>query len=680
MKKLKISIALLMGIIVSFQFTSCKKDNFTEKDAMNLQNNLNSKTTLLNDSITRSSLRITYSVNLVDASVSTLKSTKSINAISGAVIRLTQNSKVFTITTDSTGIAVFDSLKVGSATVNINLSGYSMVNYVVNFANGSFSSGVAGGHQFANIIPLIPISGSSMGTIKGLVTCESDLTNLVPDAVPAGTKIIAIPSVNSAAFITPNNTNLITNISYDNLALTTTTDANGNYSLSVPATLNGLSYTITVADFTTNQQLLVNTLDYRDTTGVVTIPATFGSDITNAFVTSIPSVTSAYVTISTPDYTYTPAVATAVLGDGNGIDNIQLTNSGGNYTAGKTFAMPIDTPYFPGTATSSPGSATFTINNYGQVSGITVSSGSHYQASVDNSSISIPYFLQEGTFSVDTGNNNGAIVSTSIILSGKYFISDPSQITIINVSGNGSAALLTPNFSYTGSYYQLTSISINKGGSGYAKNQKFIVRVNSNLSNLATGTIHLQTGVVSAIQVSNQGVNYISGKINVVINPPKNGGTQATATATVSNGKITSINVTNSGSGYSSAPSVNVISTVVKIQAKATVTIDNGSSPHNGNVTSIAITTAGQGYLSAPTVTIIPSIPGFGSGATAIASIDATSAVSGITITNTGSKYLGANNPVTSYGASTVSQTVQGSGTAVINIKLGTGVRTLPNN
>lgn len=676
MKKLKISIISLIGILVSIYFISCSKDSFTEKDALNLQYNLNKKTNLYTDSITASKYKVIYSVNLVDADLTGLKAAKAVSAISSAVVEVTQNGKVYKKTVDSTGIAVFDTLKYGLANVNVTLSGYSTVNYLVDFTRYT-GAGISGGIQISNIIPMIPLNGTTTGKITGLVTCQSDLTNGVKDPVPTGTKVMAMVSTNSSAItLSGSNSTLITNISYDNLSLNATTQADGSYSISVPATVNGLSYTVSVDDILTSQKLLMATYNNKDTFGVITVPTNFGMGVTS--LSTVAAGNAVYVTITAPDYNYTPATATVVLGNGSGIDNIQVTHSGAFYTSGTTFNLPIDTPYFAGTATPSPGSASFTVNNYGQVSGITSTAGNSYSSvAVDNLSITIPYFLQEATFTVDTGNNNAAVTSTNVTLGGKYFINDPTQITIVNVSGNGSGAILTPNFTYNvaNKYYSVSSISINKGGSGYAHNQKFIVRVSTNLNNPASGIIHLQSGVVSAIRISNQGANYVSGKVNVIISSPGSTGTTATiapADVTVVNGKITAVKVTSGGSGYTSVPTIKILSTIDKIQAKASATVTKGV------VTAISLDNAGSGYLNVPTVSINSSIGGIGSGASAIATVGTDTKVASLTIQTAGSGYFGVNNPTTSKSptpTSAPSVTVKGSGTTIQNFYLGTGKR-----
>jgi len=70
---------------------------------------------------------------------------------------------------------------------------------------------------------------------------------------------------------------------------------------------------------------------------------------------------------------------------------------------------------------------------------------------------------------------------------------------------------------------------------------------------------------------------------------------QATANVTAVDGVITSINITNNGSGYIAAPNVTVIGTGAGAIAEATIS--------NGSVNSIIVINGGTGYVPTPTNT-----------------------------------------------------------------------------
>lgn len=192
----------------------------------------------------------------------------------------------------------------------------------------------------------------------------------------------------------------------------------------------------------------------------------------------------------------------------------------------------------------------------------------------------------------------------------------------------------------------------------------------------AAASATLTAGSVTGISVTTQGDNYISGKVLVVIaSPGVPYGTTATATATVTAGKITAITVTNGGNNYSSAPTVSIVNQVEKIQAKATATIGS-----DGNVTNLSLVANGNsGYVATPNVTIAPAVTSVGSGATAVANI-ANGSVTSLTLLTGGSGYTGVNTPATVVNApSSSSASIKGTGTTIVNIYLGTGVRSIVN-
>jgi len=67
-------------------------------------------------------VKVTYTVSLVDAAKSTVKSAKEAAGLSGAVVTLTQYGVSKKDTTSADGMAVFTGLKPGTAAVNVTLA------------------------------------------------------------------------------------------------------------------------------------------------------------------------------------------------------------------------------------------------------------------------------------------------------------------------------------------------------------------------------------------------------------------------------------------------------------------------------------------------------------------------------------------------------------------------------
>ncbi|WKN46193.1 hypothetical protein [Tunicatimonas pelagia] len=116
-----------------------------------------------------------------------------------------------------------------------------------------------------------------------------------------------------------------------------------------------------------------------------------------------------------------------------------------------------------------------------------------------------------------------------------------------------------------------------------------------------------------------------------------------------------------------SAPTLTVMAPEVR---KAVIDVTGIGINNNGEITSISFDDNGAGYTSAPTVTI-NALGGMGTGATGIATIDASGEVSGIVITNGGSGYVENINDIDGPSGS-ASQNASDSGVpSVANVKPG---------
>jgi len=690
MKKYLLKTIYLIPIIIGMSFVSCDPDSFTEEDAMKLQSQLEREQILLEDSLalaekmrqeelTNANESVTYTLSLVDASASTMLKGSDpgdgVKGISGASVSLTQGSTVVTKTTDANGIVTFTDLVKGLATMHITLTGFSEVNAVIDFAYYGVSTSNSGGIQVGNIIPMIPVSGTSTAIIKGKVTLESDLTNKAPENAPAGTKVIATVSTSSPA-LDGISSGVITSLTYGNLSLEAVTDANGDYTMTVPATSMGLDYSLKVSDFTTNQSLLMLTRAGAPVTGVQTIPTSFGSTYSSGSST-IPTVSPVIVTIGAPDYTFTQATATSVVKNTWGIDYIQITNAGNYYDISNSFTnVPIANPS-PGTG-GTTASASITINSSGQITVFNVTSkGSLYDPSNENTTFTFPYIATVARVEVLAVNGSGAITSWRVMpgQQGEFF--SRNNLEFVRSTGAGTGAVLPmPTINDIGSYLYFSTTTYNPSpalGSGYALGDQFTLAIKTGMTDVMTGKIHLTTGSVTAINVVNEGTNYISGKVDIVIASPGTTGTTATATATVSNGRIATITLTSGGTNYTSAPVVTILNKVEKVQARATATVTDGS------ITAFTMANNGNGYLTVPAVTITPSVTGVGSGASAIASMTGVT-VGSLSLVNGGTGFIGVNTPTSVQQApSSTSASAKGTGTTIANIHLGTGKRSIEN-
>jgi hypothetical protein len=209
-------------------------------------------------------------------------------------------------------------------------------------------------------------------------------------------------------------------------------------------------------------------------------------------------------------------------------------------------------------------------------------------------------------------------------------------VTSITVTGGGSGYTSAPDVQITDSTGTgatavanldkgVASVTVTAGGSNYTSAPT--VGFSGGGGTLAAGTAVLATsGGIKSVTVGGSGTGYTNG--DPLIFTPTSGGSGAAGHISVTTGNITGVVMTAAGSGYITAPTV-------------TVTTSGGS----GNtltavigkaVASVTMTVAGSGYTSAPTVAFTS---GGGTGATGTAVMENLADVLSVTVTAPGSNY-----------------------------------------
>lgn len=209
--------ALAVALSAAAILSSCSKDQFTEKDALNLElQRLRAQRTIdsiktAQDRLDRNALlryqraldsldrenaggRVFYTVNVVSATASAVSNGRIEEAegVTGASVTTSQYGQARTVQTTN-GIATFE-LRSGEATVAITAPNHTSADYTVNLT-GPFSGGQSAfegsGNTIVpapkngttvyvgNVIPLFEIStdGAKMARIRGRAFIETDLTN-----------------------------------------------------------------------------------------------------------------------------------------------------------------------------------------------------------------------------------------------------------------------------------------------------------------------------------------------------------------------------------------------------------------------------------------------------------------------------------------------------------------------
>ncbi len=465
MKNLKFVFVLIAFALTACYFTSCKKDKFTEEDAINLQATIDANYARLQDSLLKVGGVIHYSVNVVSVgNAANGKSIGSTNA-SGATVSALQNGKVLTVTTGADGIAVFDNMRIGNVTVNVQLAGHSTVDIIADltpaFPTGQDASTLT--RLASTIAPMFPTSGATMATINGKVTYESDLTNntrefptsvVVNCAIDVTSPLFTDFTTPTGGTINQDQAGRIIKIVYSDFSSNGAVDANGNYSLQVPGTATGLPIKLEVSDYATNQNLLLSVLNGQNVDGVQTIRTMYGTNFTPS---NIPNVLPAYVTIGAPTGAIGTFTNNATLGAvtivAGTVTNITVNTQGLGYT---------NTPDVVITGDGIGATAVAVLNSNGSVTGISITNGGTGYTFA-NATLNINTYNINAK-AVVTNNTNGNITGITITNAGKGYISKPTVTITASVPGLGAGATAVSNTPNNG---QLVGIQLTNGGTGY---------------------------------------------------------------------------------------------------------------------------------------------------------------------------------------------------------------------
>ncbi|MCD4697819.1 MAG: hypothetical protein K8S16_16460 [Bacteroidales bacterium] len=452
MKKINFLLSVLIVAGFAISFYSCDKDDLTEKERLELLDSLN------NNAI------VQYSVNVISAAdAGILKSGKDVKGLSGAVVTVNRAGKLISSTTNDYGMAVFKDLRGSNLTVTIAMDGYTDVAYVANLTpevaqnqNYTFAS---------TMVPLFPLSGEWMTDVTGVVTYQSDLTNNTREKAE-GVTVTATLDIDNDFMNTffPNNEGPghVVQVSYSSILMKTETDANGEYSLTIPAAAQGLDVMVDVAEVAEDQKLVLTILNGEPVTGTQTIRTIFG----NAGVapSSVPDIPGAYVTIGAPtgaigSYIQQASFANAVITDGE-ITSIAVNIPGSGYTAAPDVII-------SGNGTGA--TATASLGADGAVVSITVTNGgSEYTYASASPYITIYRENAEATTNITSG---GAVSSITLQNGGEGYIVPPN-VTINSQTSEGSGATAVI-YSSNISGGSINNITITNGGSIYRQHANY---------------------------------------------------------------------------------------------------------------------------------------------------------------------------------------------------------------
>jgi hypothetical protein len=625
----KIFFPIIAFAIMLFAIISCDSTEFTEDDA--LANEL--ELIAYKDSLAKHGI-IEYSVKVFNASEnSTAGSTaKSANdaGLTGVVVTIAQYGNTVTDTTDAAGLAVFEDLRVGAANVTVTADGYTDVSFVADITpNDAANSTASNKYYMASSIAVFALEGPTNATLTGRMTLETDLTNKAPE-IASNITVSAYIDVNNAAFakyIMRNGTDYmatIQQISYEVYQTPAVTNEQGEYSISVPSSPDGVPYQIKVSDFATNQSLLLNTLYGHDVFGVQSVRTIFSSD---AAATSIPTVAPAYVTIDMPNgatnrLPTTVAQGTAVVTK-SGVEAIHITNPGDLYTQAPTVEI-TSTGYGEGAE------ATATIDAQGRVNDIVVTTpGIGYTAT--NASVAL---IESAEHAELEAVFESSVSEITVSNKGNGYVSTPN-VTIYPTQNGATAQAVMSSV--------VDAVNVTANGSKYIQVPDVIISGGGGTGAKATAVLSTR-GPIASIDITSTAANYPyylgNPTINVTFTSTFGNGASGTGVLGTT-GRVQTITMSNNGSGYTSTPpAVTITGNGAGALAIATM-IDDGTGNGTFEVDYISIyfdgttTHYGSGYSSATVQIAAPPTGGTQAAATANIAFPLQS----ITINNAGSAY-----------------------------------------
>jgi hypothetical protein len=253
-----------------------------------------------------------------------------------------------------------------------------------------------------------------------------------------------------------------------------------------------LDYNLRVSDFISNQRLLMSTLNGVPVTGVQTVPTEFGSTFTSGSTTVPGLVVYPVVTISAPDYTYTPATATATI-TGGVVTALNITDGGANYRSGEV-TVTISSPTVGTVAT-----ATATVGVDYRITNLAITNGGTGYTTAPTVTITSTIEKIQAIANATT-NADGEITGINVPNVGEGYLTAPTVTIAGGIPNQGSGATATATISL--STTRISNIAVNTHGTNYVARNTPGFTINAPLVSstraVATGTslkdIYLGTG------------------------------------------------------------------------------------------------------------------------------------------------------------------------------------------
>lgn len=662
-----ITLSTFLSILAAATIWSCNKDDDPSFDELK-----ESELAYLADSLAlRDSLgrinqagAVNYAITVVSGSTSTLykndgRTEGTQNAVADAIVTISQFGKTETDTTDASGMVVFTGFFRSNVNVTIRKTDFTTMTYIA-FVKGQDSTVNNTTTFVGNIIPIFELTGANTATISGRAIIETNLTNSVRELAPDGTTFTAsIDATNNSNF---SDRFLTSDIEFDPSYLpcggcrllvgyivdaayetgATGTVTAGNYTITVPAAIDGLPLTLEYSEVAANQTIFETVGGSAPFNQAVVYRTLYGSAFTPSAIAAAGSVTA----------TFDPgsgATATAIITPTGTLAQINVTNGGTGYTG---------TPLVDIVSATGTGATATAIVTNGVITGVTLTSPGTGYATAPTVS-----FISGTGAAASTVLGTGTVIAIQVNNTGAGYVTAPT----VTITGGGATTDATAVANIANG--RVTSITVTSGGVGYTGAAITVTIVGGTPTTNATATALFSGSPVNNVNLTLGGSNYTYAPSVTFPVPQLATGVRATGTAIIdpNTRQVIAINVTNAGSGYTGVVPITisagtgaaatailtgsaVISANIVLQGQnyfsaPTVVFTAGGGGSGaagtaivvaGHVVGINITSGGSGYTVAPTITLQA-----GSGAQARVIVTA-GAVSGVTVMNGGANYTGA--------------------------------------
>jgi hypothetical protein len=244
--------------------------------------------------------------------------------LAGATVSFSQNGQKMESTTNEAGVANFADVKIGSnLIVTISKEGFATTRKEIGMQVDSYRES-----QISNTFNMYALDGASTAIIRGKAQIETDVTNDRSEVLPAGTTVEAyfkVPSQGAEREKTE-------------ISVKGQTDANGMYSIKVPATRDMMNYALRFPTLELDQKIAKN----ADAAEKQVFPAVLPSieNIKTLFTPSgtglsVPQVGAVYA-LATPNDTAKaavkrPAQIWVTVGEDGKVTGLQFQNRGSGY-------------------------------------------------------------------------------------------------------------------------------------------------------------------------------------------------------------------------------------------------------------------------------------------------------------------------------------------------------------